>query len=148
MLVPTGGFGWVIGDQTVAEFGTSECTLGLGADEEDGVQAPRRSRAAAPRSSPSLRHNPGDTQPRSPIPTVTSGSCPPSSFPDCGLEAGRGLVAAPGDVSASMPASCTASRSRRYGATTWMPTGSPAGVRPIGGTADGRPTTPMRPVQS
>lgn len=31
MLVPTGGFGWVIGDHEVAPRGQSECVLSLGA---------------------------------------------------------------------------------------------------------------------
>jgi uncharacterized protein len=37
MLVPTGGFGWVIGDREVAPRGQSECVLSLGADTEAGV---------------------------------------------------------------------------------------------------------------
>jgi uncharacterized protein len=37
MLVPTGGFGWVIGDHQVAPAGTSECVLGIGAATDDGV---------------------------------------------------------------------------------------------------------------
>jgi predicted lactoylglutathione lyase len=37
MLVPTGGFGWVIGDHQVAPAGTSECVLGIGAANDDGV---------------------------------------------------------------------------------------------------------------
>jgi uncharacterized protein len=39
MLVPTGGFGWVIGDHHVAEVGTSECVLGIAATTDDGVKA-------------------------------------------------------------------------------------------------------------
>jgi predicted lactoylglutathione lyase len=40
MLVPTGGFGWVIGDaRTAATAGTSECVLSVGAADEDGVVA-------------------------------------------------------------------------------------------------------------
>ena len=38
MLVPTGGFGWVIGDHEVASPGTSECVLGLTAATEVEVQ--------------------------------------------------------------------------------------------------------------
>jgi predicted lactoylglutathione lyase len=38
MLVPTGGFGWVIGDRHVADVGTSECVLGIGAATDDGVE--------------------------------------------------------------------------------------------------------------
>ncbi len=38
MLVPTGGFGWVIGDQhEVAPHGTNECVLGIGAATDDEV---------------------------------------------------------------------------------------------------------------
>jgi uncharacterized protein len=37
MLVPTGGFGWVIGDHEVATLGMSECVLGIGAATDDGV---------------------------------------------------------------------------------------------------------------
>ena len=34
MLVPTGGFGWVVGDHEVAPPGTSECVLGIAAATE------------------------------------------------------------------------------------------------------------------
>jgi uncharacterized protein len=47
MLVPTRGFGWVIGDRAAAEPGTSECVLGITAAtdaEVDEVLA--RARAA------------------------------------------------------------------------------------------------------
>ncbi len=37
MLVPTGGFGWVIGDHQVAPVGTSECVLGIAAATDDDV---------------------------------------------------------------------------------------------------------------
>ena len=37
MLVPTGGFGWVIGEHEVAPVGMSECVLGIGAATDDGV---------------------------------------------------------------------------------------------------------------
>jgi uncharacterized protein len=37
MLVPTGGFGWVIGNHEVARRGQSECVLGLGRGDETGV---------------------------------------------------------------------------------------------------------------
>jgi uncharacterized protein len=48
MLVPTGGFGWVIGDdRDVAGPGTSECTIGLSADDDAGIDAiVERARAA------------------------------------------------------------------------------------------------------
>jgi len=39
MLVPTGGFGWVIGNHRVAEVGTSECVLGVATTTDDGVKA-------------------------------------------------------------------------------------------------------------
>jgi predicted lactoylglutathione lyase len=39
MLVPTGGFGWVIGDRRVASSGTSECVLGLPAATDAEVDA-------------------------------------------------------------------------------------------------------------
>jgi uncharacterized protein len=39
MLVPTGGFGWVIGDHEVAAPGHIECVLSLGADTEAEVDA-------------------------------------------------------------------------------------------------------------
>jgi predicted lactoylglutathione lyase len=38
MLVPTGGFGWVIGERAVAEPETSECVLGLSAESESAVR--------------------------------------------------------------------------------------------------------------
>ncbi len=37
MLIPSGGFGWVIGDRDVAPRGTSECVLNLAADTSAGV---------------------------------------------------------------------------------------------------------------
>jgi predicted lactoylglutathione lyase len=39
MLIPTGGFGWVLGDQPAAPHGTSECILSVHADTEDAVDA-------------------------------------------------------------------------------------------------------------
>ncbi|WP_245650575.1 VOC family protein [Nocardia harenae] len=39
MLVPTGGFGWVLGDRSVATPGTSECLLGLALRTEAEVIA-------------------------------------------------------------------------------------------------------------
>ncbi len=38
MLIPTRGFGWVIGDREVAARGQSECMLSLRAEAEAGVQ--------------------------------------------------------------------------------------------------------------
>ena len=37
MLIPTGGFGWVLGDRPSAAAGTSECLLNLAVDGDDGV---------------------------------------------------------------------------------------------------------------
>jgi predicted lactoylglutathione lyase len=37
MLIPTGGFGWVIGHHDVAPRGTSECIVTLGADSPTHV---------------------------------------------------------------------------------------------------------------
>jgi predicted lactoylglutathione lyase len=39
MLIPTGGFGWVLGDQPAAPHGTSECILSVHADSESAVDA-------------------------------------------------------------------------------------------------------------
>jgi uncharacterized protein len=39
MLVPTGGFGWVIGDHQVAPKGVNECVLSLSAETDAGVEA-------------------------------------------------------------------------------------------------------------
>lgn len=38
MLIPTGGFGWVIGDREVAPRGQSECIFTIRADTEADVQ--------------------------------------------------------------------------------------------------------------
>ncbi len=37
MLIPTGGFGWVLGDREVAPPGLSECILSLGASTDADV---------------------------------------------------------------------------------------------------------------
>jgi len=37
MLIPTGGFGWIIGDHEVAPPGRSECVLSLAAPTPSGV---------------------------------------------------------------------------------------------------------------
>lgn len=37
MLIPSGGFGWVLGDRPVAPPGTNECLLTLTLDTEDEV---------------------------------------------------------------------------------------------------------------
>lgn len=47
MLIPAGGFGWVIGDRAVAESEASECVLTLSAATPDDVdQVITRARAA------------------------------------------------------------------------------------------------------
>lgn len=54
MLIPTGGFGWVIGDRDVAAAGHSECLLGLTLDEDaavdDAVERARRAGATVVRA--------------------------------------------------------------------------------------------------
>ena len=76
MLVPTGGFGWVIGDREVASPTTSECVIGLVATSEAGVDeiVERARRAGARVSRPNRRRNRGGTRRRSPTPTATSGT--------------------------------------------------------------------------
>jgi uncharacterized glyoxalase superfamily protein PhnB len=39
MLIPTGGFGWVAGEDRVAPSGTNECVLSVYARDEDAVRA-------------------------------------------------------------------------------------------------------------
>lgn len=47
MLIPTGGFGWVTGDNAVAEPGTSECLLAITASRDGEADAiVERARAA------------------------------------------------------------------------------------------------------
>jgi len=41
MLIPRGGFGWVIGEHAVAERGTSECVLSLAGDVDALIAAAR-----------------------------------------------------------------------------------------------------------
>jgi len=38
MLIPSGGFGWVIGTHEVAPFGTSECVLGITVASDPAVE--------------------------------------------------------------------------------------------------------------
>src|SRR5690348_4815823 len=45
MLVPRGGFGWVIGEHAVAERGTSECVLSLSGDVDALMTAAREAGA-------------------------------------------------------------------------------------------------------
>src|SRR4030095_8289515 len=47
MLIPSGGFGWVIGSHEVAPSGTSECVLGITVATDAEVEATlERARAA------------------------------------------------------------------------------------------------------
>ncbi|MEU4195630.1 VOC family protein [Kribbella sp. NPDC026611] len=46
MLIPTGGFGWVLGEQPAAAQGQSECILSLRVDSVEAVDA-QAARAAA-----------------------------------------------------------------------------------------------------
>lgn len=39
MLIPTGGFGWVAGEDRVARPGASECILSIAAPDQDAVRA-------------------------------------------------------------------------------------------------------------
>jgi predicted lactoylglutathione lyase len=39
MLIPTEGFGWVLGDQPAAQAGTSECILSIHTESEAAVDA-------------------------------------------------------------------------------------------------------------
>ena len=39
MLIPTGGFGWVVGEHQVAPKGTSECIVGITAESDAEVDA-------------------------------------------------------------------------------------------------------------
>jgi predicted lactoylglutathione lyase len=54
MLVPRGGFGWVIGEHDVAECGTSECVLSLGGDV-DALLATARAAGAEVVAEPEQR---------------------------------------------------------------------------------------------
>ncbi|MEU4566122.1 VOC family protein [Micromonospora sp. NPDC023956] len=74
MLVPSGGFGWVIGPHEVAPRGQSECVLSLGLASAEAVdRVVERPGARVPRSSPSPQRSPGDTPAPSPTRTGTSG---------------------------------------------------------------------------
>lgn len=39
MLIPRGGFGWVVGTRAVADADTSECIVSVSADDKAGVDA-------------------------------------------------------------------------------------------------------------
>lgn len=102
MLIPTRGFGWVIGGRDRAPRGAHEClvVIGLPTSREVDELLRRAQRAAAPSSSrPATRS--GDTPARSPIPTATYGKsvAPMGSWPSRTREAGtiaRGRLAEPG----------------------------------------------------
>ena len=47
MLIPRGGFGWVVGENAVAEHGTSECLLSVDSDDVDAFVARAREAGAA-----------------------------------------------------------------------------------------------------
>lgn len=47
MLIPTGGFGWVAGEDRVAPAGAIECVLSIYASDEDAVRARYESAVAA-----------------------------------------------------------------------------------------------------
>jgi uncharacterized protein len=75
MLIPTGGFGWVAGEDRVAPPRANECVLTVYAPDEDAVRARYQAALGAGGTSiyePSQRSG-APSQPRSPIPTATSG---------------------------------------------------------------------------
>ena len=47
MLIPTGGFGWVAGEDRVAPPGANECVLSLYVPDEDAVRARHEAALAA-----------------------------------------------------------------------------------------------------
>jgi uncharacterized glyoxalase superfamily protein PhnB len=47
MLIPTGGFGWVAGEERVAPVGATECVLCTYAPDEDAVRAVHQAAVAA-----------------------------------------------------------------------------------------------------
>ncbi|MGH3446002.1 MAG: VOC family protein [Nocardioidaceae bacterium] len=74
MLIPAGGFGWVIGDHEVAQRGSSECVVSLGAETQAGVdELIKRAQQAVPASSPSPHSRRGAMQERLPTSTAMSG---------------------------------------------------------------------------
>ena len=58
MLIPTGGFGWVLGDQPAAPQGTSECILSIPADSAAALDAlaARAIAAGAKEVTPPTKH--------------------------------------------------------------------------------------------
>jgi len=51
MLIPTGGFGWVAGEDRVATSGANECLLSVSVPDEDAVQIRYAAALAAGRTS-------------------------------------------------------------------------------------------------
>jgi len=82
MLVPTVGFGWVIGDHEVATPGSSECVLGIGAASDEEVQEiveRARSAGAVVATEPAPQpwgHAAAFTDPDGHVWTVTSAKLP------------------------------------------------------------------------
>jgi hypothetical protein len=75
MLIPTGGFGWVAGEDRVAPSDASECVLSVYVRDEDAVRArttPPSPPAERPCTSPRCGSG-APSPPRSPTPTDTSG---------------------------------------------------------------------------
>ena len=75
MLIPTGGFGWVAGEDRVAPPGATECVLSLYVPDEDAVRARYKAALVAvdPASTSPRSGNGEPSQRRSPILTGTSG---------------------------------------------------------------------------
>ena len=74
MLIPTGGFAWVVGEDRVAPPGATECVLSVYVADEEAVRARYEAALAAGSSVYRPRRGSGaPLPPRSPIPTGTSG---------------------------------------------------------------------------
>ena len=75
LLIPTGGFGWVAGEERVAPSGANECVLCVYAPDEDAVRArsPPPSPPAEPASTSPRRRTGTPSQPRSTTPTGICG---------------------------------------------------------------------------
>ncbi|QKW05079.1 VOC family protein [Streptomyces sp. NA04227] len=85
MLIPTGGFGWVIGNHEVAAPGQSECAFSLNADTEaevdELVERARRSggEVVAPPGKQPWGYSGAFADPDGHVWLVTVGPFPPSS---------------------------------------------------------------------
>ena len=74
MLIPSRGFGWVIGDRRRSPRNTHECQVVIGLATDAAVdQLMHRAHTPAERSSSRPEISSGDTPARSPTPTVTCG---------------------------------------------------------------------------